>query len=153
MKRSAQLVVALLVFTALATAQSGKGKNAVAPPDESKIERHYWLLKNGGAIEMICKAPCEDATQKSIQNYLDSLSKSFEKGAFDAEFVNGASAPEALATLKKLRDEVTFHAAPSSEVGYSLRMLTVNPQARDAIYEFIRYEVTNRKTGDPTTLE
>jgi len=152
MKRAA-IAVALLVLTAIASAQSGKGKNAVAPPpDESKIERHYWLLKNGGAIEFICKAPCDSSTQASIQGYLDSLGKAFEKGSFDAEFVSGSNAPETLATLRKLREEVTFQSA-SSEVGYSLRMLTVNPQAREAIYDFIRYEITNRKTGDPTTLE
>jgi hypothetical protein len=152
MKRAALTAVALLVLTALASAQ-GKGKNAVAPPpDESKIERHYWLLKNGGAIEMVCKAPCESGTQTAIQNYLDSLTKAFEKGSFDSEFVSGASAPETVMTLRKLRDEVTFNAAPS-EVGYTLRMLTVNPQARDAIYDFLRYEINNRKTGDPTTLE
>jgi len=153
MKRAASIAVALLVLTAFASAQSGKGKSAVAPPpDESKIQRHYWLLKNGGAIEMVCKEPCDNSTQTAIQNYLDSLTKAFEKGSFDSEFVSGVSTPESLATLRKLRDEITFSAA-NSEVGYSLRMLTVNPQARDAIYDFLRYEITNRKTGDPTTLE
>ena len=153
MKRAASIAVALLVLTALASAQSGKGKSAIAPPpDESKIERHYWLLKNGGAIEIVCKAPCDSSTQTAIQSYLDSLSKAFEKGSFEPEFVGGANAPESLITLRKLRDEVTFQAA-SSDIGYSLRMLTVNPQARDAIYDFLRYEITNRKTGDPTTVE
>ncbi|HEX8926526.1 MAG TPA: hypothetical protein VF786_12080 [Terriglobales bacterium] len=153
MKRAAFIAVALLVLIAISSAQSGKGKStSVAVPDESKIERHYWLLKNGGAIEMVCKAPCDSSTQATIQQYLDALAKSFEKGSFEAEFVTGTTAPVSLANLKKLRDEVTFHAA-SSDVGYSLRMLTVNPQARDAIYDFMRYEITNRKTGDPTTLD
>jgi hypothetical protein len=45
---------------------------------------------------------------------------------------------------------VTYAMVPQ-ENGGVLRMLTVNPTAKSAIHDYLRFQIDQLKTGDPTT--
>jgi hypothetical protein len=118
--------------------------------DSQKVTRHFYVLKNGGAVEITAKDPNDEATVKSIQAYLKKESDQFAKGNFESTTNIYGRAPESAPQLKKLRDSVTYAVVPQDDGGV-LRMLTVNPAAKSAVHDFLRFQIDQMKTGDPTT--
>ena len=119
--------------------------------DADKIVQHYYLMKNGGVIEFTVKDPTDNASIAVIQKYLEAQRDLFEKGKTDADADVHGKVPDGLPRLKKLRNEITFFAV-KSEHGAVLRMFTVNEQAREAIQEFMKFEINEHKTGDPLVV-
>jgi hypothetical protein len=118
--------------------------------ESDRVNRHFYVLKNGGAVEITAKDANDESTIKAIQSYLKKESDMWTKGNFDTIAAVYGKAPEAIAQLKKLRDNVTYAAVPE-ENGAVVRMLTVNPMAKTAIHDYLRFQIDQLKTGDPTT--
>jgi hypothetical protein len=117
--------------------------------DSERVVRHFYLLKNGGAIEVAAKDPNDETTVKAVQAYLKKESDLLAKGNFENVNAIYGKLPDGTPQLKKMRDTVTFAAVPE-ENGGVLRLLTVNPQAKSAIHDYLRYQIDQFKTGDPT---
>jgi len=124
--------------------------NKVSGFDSERVVRHFYILKNGGAIEVSAKDPNDEATVKAVQVYLKKESDLWTKGNFENQTAIYGRLPEGTPQLKKMRDEVTFEAVREDNGGV-LRMFTVNPQARSAIYDYLRFQIDQLKTGDPTS--
>jgi hypothetical protein len=116
--------------------------------DAEKIVQHYYLVKNGGVIEFTAKDPADNATISTVQKYLDAQKNLFEKGKADADTEIYGKVPDGLQALKKLRNEITFFAV-NTDGGAALRMFSVNEQARQAIQDFLKFQISEHKTGDP----
>jgi len=54
--------------------------------------------------------------------------------------------------LKKMRNEITFYTNKQDDGGV-LRMFTTNEQAKQALYEFIKFEISEHNTGDALTAD
>jgi hypothetical protein len=117
--------------------------------DSERVVRHFYLLKNGGAVEVVVKDPHDETTIKAVQAYLKKESDLWAKGNFDNVNAIYGKLPEGTPQLKKMRDSVTFAAVPE-ENGGVLRLLTVSPQAKSAIHDYLRFQIDQFKTGDPT---
>ncbi len=126
--------------------------NRITGFDQSRVTRHYFLLKNGGAVEVTAKDENDKATVQAIQNYLKKEAESWTKGNFETVTQIYGRAPEGTPVMKKLRDDITF-AAVAEPNGAILRILTINTQAKSAIYDYLRFQIAAHKTGDPTTPE
>ena len=118
--------------------------------DSDRVTRHFYVLKNGGAVEITAKDPNDEATIKAIQAHLKKESDQLAKGSFEIFTNIYGRTPENAPQLKKLRDDVTYAMVPQ-ENGAVLRMLTVNPAAKSAIHDNLRFQIDQWKTGDPTT--
>ncbi len=141
----------VLIFTLALVAQKKKGDEPVVNFDPGKAVHHFYLLKNGGAMEVSAKDEKDGQTIAAIQQQLTSQAKAFEKGNFDFPDARDKS-PDGIPTIKKLRKEITFEVVPM-DTGGALRMLTINEQAKSAIHDFMKYQIGEHKTGDPLTLE
>lgn len=120
--------------------------------DASKIVQHYYLVKNGGVIEFTAKDPNDSPTISAVQKYLDAQKDLFEKGKTDTDADVHGRVPDGVPTLKKLRNEITFFAVKTDE-GAALRMFSVNDQARQAIQDFLKFQINEHKTGDPLVAD
>jgi hypothetical protein len=119
--------------------------------DAGKVVQHYYLVKNGGVIEFTAKDPNDSASVNAIRKYLDVQKDLFEKGKNDTDTDVHGKVPDGLLVMKKLRGEITFYTV-NSEGGAVLRMFSVNNQARQAIHDFMKFQIAEHKTGDsPTT--
>ena len=116
--------------------------------DVDKIVQHYYLVKNGGVIEFTAKDPADNATISTVQKYLETQKDLFEKGKADADTGVYGKVPDGLPALKKLRNDITFFAV-NTDSGAALRMFSVNDQARQAIQDFMKFQINEHKTGDP----
>lgn len=120
--------------------------------DTNKVVQHYYLVKNGGVIEFTAKDPNDNATISAVQKYLDAQKDLFEKGKTDADADVHGKVPDGLPVLKRLRNEITFFAV-KSDSGAALRMFSINDQARQAIQDFMKFQINEHKTGDPLVAE
>lgn len=118
--------------------------------ESDRVNRHFYVLKNGGAVEITAKDANDESTIKAIQSYLKKESDMWTKGNFDTVAAVYGKAPESTVQLKKLRDNVTYAVVPE-ENGAVVRMLTVNPMAKTAIHDYLKFQIEQLKTGDPTS--
>ena len=120
--------------------------------DVEKIVQHYYLLKNGGVMEFTAKDPGDTSTISALQKYMNAQKDLFEKGKIDADAEVHSRVPDGVPALKKLRNEITFFAV-KSENGAALRMFSVDNEARQAIQQFLKFQISEHKTGDPMVAE
>jgi hypothetical protein len=155
--RKSRLFVIAALFTLLAVpfvalAQKNDKDPKPTPIDQDKAIHHFYLLKNGGAVEVSAKDPSDKPTIDAIQKNLETQAKLFEKGNFDAPIAEHGKLPDGVNTIKKLRKEITFEVM-QMDSGAALRMFTVNTQARQAIQDYLKFQIEERHTGDPTEVQ
>jgi hypothetical protein len=161
--RTLCLAVVFLVFTALASSQSA---TPAADPFQDmnarfsrllgvsldKIKLHYYIVKNGGVVDISAKDPNDSSTIAAIQKYLQNQKDLWEKGKESAVTAVHERPPESAATMRRLRNEITFYMA-KTDTGGDLRMFSINDQARLAIQDYMRFEIAEHRTGDSTTAD
>ncbi len=120
--------------------------------DVNKVVQHYYLVKNGGVIEYTARSDGDRATVAAVQKFLDNQKLLFEKGKSDTDFEVHGKVPDGIPAMKRLRNEITFFST-KTENGAVLRMFSMNPEARDAIQTFLKFEIAEHKTGDSPTID
>jgi hypothetical protein len=120
--------------------------------DPAKTVAHFYLLKNGGAIELSAKAETDKDTIDAIQRYVAAQAKAYDKGSFDIPTEMNGKPVDGVPVIKKLRKEITFEVVPM-DTGAALRMLSVNGPAKQAIQDYVKFQIIERKSGDPLTVE
>lgn len=159
--RKLSILVGLFLSAILVTAQSA----APNPEQEvdarfsramgvslDKVTVHFYLVKNGGVMELLAKDPGDNSTVEALQKYLQNQKDLWEKGKETAVTDVHLRAPESAATMRRLRNDITFYAAKMDNGGV-LRMFSINDQARTAIQDYMKFEIAEHNTGDPTTLD
>ena len=83
--------------------------------------------------------------------HLRAIATEFANGVFDAPVATHDEAPTGVSTLRRLKAAVvySFEEAPS---GARVSIRTTNRKAREAIHEFLRYQIREHRTGDPLTI-
>jgi hypothetical protein len=120
--------------------------------DANRIFQHYYLVKNGGVIEFTAKDPADNASVAAVQKYLATQKDLFEKGKNEGDADVHGKIADGVPVLKKLRNEITFFTV-KNEDGAVLRMFSTNDQARQAIQDFIKFQINEHKTGDPLVAD
>jgi len=161
MARTMSMIFCVLIWVSLAAAQAltpgaatelNSRFSKTLGTDIDKVAQHYYLVKNGGVIELTAKDPNDTATIKAIQKYLDMQKDLFEKGKNETEAEVHGKVPAGQPLLKKMRNDINFFTS-KTENGAVLRMFTVNDQARQAVYDFMKFEIGEHQTGDALTAE
>jgi hypothetical protein len=157
------IFVALL---ALAFSTSAQQKNDQAKPDEhhcdmmkrgdqamgfshEKTTHHFLLSADGGSIEIQANDPKDTASQNQIREHLGHIVKMFAAGDFEIPMFIHDTTPPGVPVMKKLRDQIqyTFEAM---DRGGRVRITSKNAEALDAIHDFLRFQISDHQTGDPT---
>lgn len=120
--------------------------------EADKVVQHYYLVKNGGVVELTAKTPGDSATIAALQKYLNTQRDLFEKGKNETDAEVHGKVPDGMVGIKKFRNEITFFTAKTDN-GALLRMFSVNPEARSAIQDYLRFQIIEHKTGDSPTID
>ena len=119
--------------------------------DQQATAHHFILTKDGGRIEVTAKDPKDTASVKQIREHLQHIARVFAKGDFalpglvhDAKTVPGVDAMKRqIAALTFTFEEVTS--------GAHVKIVGANPEVIAAVHDFLRFQITDHKTGDPLT--
>jgi hypothetical protein len=116
-----------------------------------KTTHHFRLTANGGAIEVTANDPNDAASREQIRTHLSHIAKLFKEGDFSAPMFIHGEAPPGVPAMKRLKGDISY-TFETIEFGARVRIATANPEAVEAIHEFLRYQIKDHETGDPLEL-
>jgi len=115
--------------------------------DQTKAMHHFYLYEDGGAIEITVKERNDKANLSAIRTHLPQIAKMFAAGDFSMpHFIHAQDVPGADG-MKRLRDRIAY-VYEDLPAGGRVRITTRHASARAAVHEFLRFQITDHKTGD-----
>ena len=118
--------------------------------DQHATTHHFTLNKDGGAIEVTANADTDEASAQNIRQHLQHIAKAFSEGDFALPiFIHGAEPPGA-AVLRQRKSEMKYRYLEIPKGG-RVEIRTDDAEALAALHAFLRYQITEHKTGDPMT--
>lgn len=116
-----------------------------------KTTHHFWLYKDGGAIEVLANDPKDTDSRDMIRMHLSHLAKMFAAGDFDAPMFIHATNPPGVPAMIELRDQIHYQ-FEKTDSGGRVRIQTANAKALEAVHQFLRFQISEHQTGDPTNV-
>lgn len=136
-----------LVFALALTSQMNHRGAMVMGFDQDKTAHHFYLYTDGGAIDVSVKDAADKTNMDAIRAHLPHIVTMFSEGNFDAPaLVHGTEVP-GTPEMKKIKDTITWKYEESAKGG-RVMITTTNADALKAVHAFLRYQITDHKTGD-----
>lgn len=117
-----------------------------------KTTHHFRLKPDGGAIEVTANDPNDGASRDQIRHHLAHIAELFSKGDFSLPMFTHAEAPPGSAEMTRLKEDIkyTFEAI---DRGGRVLIVSVNPEAIDAVHQFLRFQIKDHQTGDSLDVD
>ena len=116
--------------------------------DQQKTTHHFLLQKIGGTIEVTAKDAGDTASTDQIRMHLRHIASAFAAGDFSLPMFIHDTTPPGVDVMKARREQMTVRYEDVGQGG-KVVIQTADPAARDAVYEFLRFQIREHKTGDP----
>lgn len=149
-------VVLAPLGTVVATAQhqhSGSSRaHAVMGFDQEQTTHHFFLYADGGAIDVTVKEPVDARNRDAIRSHLPHIATMFGDGDFEAPMLvhRTANVPgTSVMAAKKFAIRYRYVETPD---GGRVDIQTTDPEALAAVHAFLKFQITDHKTGDPLTV-
>ena len=108
---------------------------------------HFHLLSDGGAIEVEANKPDDAGSRDAIRTHMADIATMFSQGDFSLPMFIHATEPPGMQTMQRLKDQITY-TAENTSIGAQVHIKTNNAEARQAIHDFLRFQITEHRTGD-----
>ena len=115
--------------------------------DQQKTTHHFLLQEAGGTIEVTAKDAGDKASTDQIRLHLRHIASAFAAGDFSLPMFIHDTTPPGVAVMKARREQMTVRYEDIGRGG-KVVIQTADPAARDAVYEFLRFQIREHKTGD-----
>lgn len=117
--------------------------------DHSKTTHHFLLLKEGGAIRVEANSPEDTVSRNQIRKHLEMVASMFKAGDFSLPMFIHDTTPPGVETMKRSKDVIhyTYEETPQ---GAQVHIASSDASAVAAIHEFLRFQIQDHQTGDPT---
>jgi hypothetical protein len=119
--------------------------------DQDATTHHFKLAPSGGSIEVTVKNETDRAEMAAVRNHLREIAADFARGAFDKPFQTHGELPPGVREMQGSARKITYR-YEDLPAGGAVRIVTNDPRALDAIYAFLRYQIIEHRTGDPTQI-
>ncbi len=111
---------------------------------------HQFLLSSeGGSIRLEVKDPSAAAERERIRAHLRTVARSFERGDFTLPQVIHDQVPPGVPVMKE-RKAVIRYSYASTDKGGVVTIVTKDARALAAVHDFLRFQISDHGTGDPT---
>lgn len=124
--------------------------DAVMGFDHQRTTHHFTLWSDGGEIRVEANSAGDTASVALIRNHLKEIAGTFSDGDFSMPVQIHGKLPTGAATMKRLRTSIVYH-WEATERGARVLILTRDRRAREAVHEFLRFQIADHRTGDPVT--
>ena len=129
--------------------QMNKRGDHVMGFDHTKTTHHFLLQESGGSIEITANKSGDIESSEQIRMHLKHIVMMFAEGNFNAPMLIHDQTPPGVRVMKELKDEIKY-SFEEIDRGAAVRISTKNPTAVKAIHDFLRFQIKEHKTGDPT---
>jgi hypothetical protein len=117
-----------------------------------QASRHtFRLYDDGGAIELRASDPADTVTRTAIRTHLKEVAIAFAKGDFQkSQFVHDHE-PDGVAVMHERAATISWKYEELPE-GARVRIASSDARSLEAIHAFMRFQIAEHRTGDPTTI-
>jgi hypothetical protein len=145
------LLAAVRAFAQDHAAMEHRGDHVMGFSHE-KTTHHFRLFEDGGAIDVTANDPQDKESRDQIRMHLGHIAKMFKAGDFQAPMLIHDRTPPGVRVLEKLKSEVNYR-YEEIENGARVRISTKNAEALAAVHDFLKFQISDHKTGDPATVK
>jgi hypothetical protein len=117
-----------------------------------KTTHHFRLRPAGGEIEITAIDPGDADSAAAIRGHLRHIAEMFGDGNFTAPMLIHSQNPPGTDVMAARKASISY-AVDTIPGGARLRIVTGDESARDAIHTFLRFQITDHRTGDPLTIQ
>jgi hypothetical protein len=117
--------------------------------DHEKTTHHFRLTPAGGVIEVTARSESDTASRDAIRKHLAHIAQMFAAGDFEAPMLIHEQVPPGVPVMKQKAEAITWTYA-ELPVGGEILIATADPEARAAVHAFLRFQIEDHQTGDPT---
>jgi hypothetical protein len=119
--------------------------------DHALTTHHFLLSSAGGSIEVTANDPSDTTSRDQIRMHLAHIQKMFSAGDFSIPMFVHDTLPPGVTTMKRLASAIEYR-YEDGDRGGKVVISTTDPAARDAIQDFLRFQIADHDTGDPLTM-
>ena len=120
--------------------------------DHLKTTHHFLLANDGGSIQVEANDLNDTESRDQIRRHLRHITMMFSEGNFAVPMLIHEQTPPGSETMKQLKGAIDYQ-FNETERGASIRISTSDAQALKAIHEFLKFQITEHKTGDPLEVK
>jgi hypothetical protein len=121
--------------------------------DQHATTHHFRLYADGGAIEVSANDAADAASRAAIRMHLSHIAGMFAAGNFDAPMlVHDTTAVPGIAVMAERKQAIGYQYLETASGG-RVTITTIDPEALRAVHAFLRYQITEHKTGDPVVVQ
>jgi hypothetical protein len=114
--------------------------------DQTTTTHHFRLTRTGGVIEVTANDAGDKTAISQIQSHLQHIAMMFGEGNFTAPMLIHAQEPPGVADMKRAGAGIGYKYEPLPRGGRVVLNTTTHV---NAVHEFLRFQITDHKTGDP----
>jgi hypothetical protein len=118
---------------------------------QERTTHHFFLTSDGGSIEVTAKVAADTASRDQIRIHLAHIREMFAAGDFSVPMFVHDTVPPGVSTMKRRAGAIRYSEEEIAGGG-RVRISTTDADARDAIHDFLRFQIQEHRTGDPVAL-
>jgi hypothetical protein len=151
------LTGSLLMPASLAAHQDHHGSNdrrgaMVMGFDQARTTHHFLLFDDGGTIEVSVNDVADTKNRDAIRSHLPHIAMMFGEGNFDAPMlVHDSRNVPGTKAMTEHKDAIRYRYVETAKGG-RVEIVTSDPAALAAVHQFLKFQITEHNTGDPTTI-
>lgn len=127
-----------------------RGENGMGFSQDETVH-HFRLTSDGGAIEVAVRDASDTKTRAEIRAHLAHIRRMFADGNFSIPmFVHDGVPPGA--GIMKRRASAIRYGYEDLPTGGRVTISTTDPDALDAVHDFLRFQIVEHETGDPAAV-
>jgi hypothetical protein len=120
--------------------------------DQARTSHRFSLFADGGAIDVSVKDPADAKNRDAIRSHLPHIAVMFGSGDFHAPMlVHQSSNVPGTSVMAERKQNIRYEYAETPNGG-RVNIVTTDPEALAAVHAFLRFQITDHKTGDPTMV-
>ena len=114
---------------------------------QEKTTHHFLLSTNGGSIQVTANSSQDSASIDEIRMHLRHIERAFRSGDFNIPMFVHDQTPPGVPAMTRLKDQIHYKYEPLRDGG-RVRISSGNADAVSAVHDFLRFQITEHKTGD-----
>jgi hypothetical protein len=118
---------------------------------QSTTTHHFLMKSDGGVIQVEANDPTDANNRDNIRMHLTHIAQAFAKGDFDIPMFVHDTVPPGVPEMKLLQETIKYSFA-ETPAGGRVILTTSDEAALEAIHKFLRFQIGEHKTGDPTDV-
>jgi hypothetical protein len=117
---------------------------------QTATTHHFYLDKSGRMIQVEVKESADSSNRDDIRTHLRHIAHAFRSADFDIPMFVHDTVPPGVPEMQRLRKYIRY-AFEETPKGGRVVITSSDTKAIEAIHHFLRFQVEEHKTGDPTS--